>query len=215
MEVVEVQQVAVRAPDVAAVAAVQADAADLDRVGGDSDGVEYRLWVQRVQAVGDVQVVADIGRRIVCITNPRLPVDVGLIQFTRILTPKIGNRNPSRITCINLREYSRDNCARTDSDTGLFPCLSRISTSRHVDAFVCPCPDVICIGFSVGRNLRILARIGCPYIFTHGSIKPSQTIVMRNDDSWRSYSRRDVYSAIRCRSDGPMQSTVRGGQSKD
>ena len=54
MQVVEVQQVAVRAPNVPAVAAVQADTPYLYGVGRDPDGVEHRHRIQCVEAVSDV-----------------------------------------------------------------------------------------------------------------------------------------------------------------
>ena len=77
----------VGAADVAAISAVQADAADLDRVCGYAHRVEHGVRIQRIQAVGDVEVVTDVGIGVVGIAIPWIIVYVGLVQFTRVLTP--------------------------------------------------------------------------------------------------------------------------------
>ena len=50
--------------------------------------MEYGLRIQCVEAVGDVQVVADIGGSIVRITVPRLPIYVRCVQGASILATK-------------------------------------------------------------------------------------------------------------------------------
>ena len=71
--------------------------------------MEYRIFIECVQTVGDVQVVTDVGVGVVRIAIPSGTVQIGLTQFTRILTSKICDCDSSRVACIDLREGVGDN----------------------------------------------------------------------------------------------------------
>ena len=67
--------------------------------------MEYGVWVERIQTVGDIQVVADVCIGIVGIAIPWTTVNVRFVQFTGVVATKVGNCNSSGIACINLRKH--------------------------------------------------------------------------------------------------------------
>lgn len=83
--------------------------------------MEHRIRVKCIQAVCDIEVVADIGVGVVGITIPRISIDVGLVQLAAILTTEVGYRDTAGIASIDLREGGRDYLAWADTHAGLGP----------------------------------------------------------------------------------------------
>jgi len=121
MQIIEVEEVPVGASDVTTVAAVEAYAAYLNGVWGSSDGVEHRIRIKRIQAVCDIEVVADVCVGVVGIPIPRFSIDIGLVQLAAILATEVCYRYSARVTSIDLREGGRDYLAGADTHAGLAP----------------------------------------------------------------------------------------------
>ena len=103
-DVVEIEQVTIGTTDVTAVAAVEADRADLNRVLCDANGLEDRILVQGVQAVGDVEIVTHVRRGVVGVAVPWVSVDVRHAKGAGVLAAEVGDGHPAGVTGDDLWE---------------------------------------------------------------------------------------------------------------
>ena len=66
--------------------------------------MEGRIRVKCIQAVCDIEVVADVSVGVVGVAIPWRSIYIGLVQLTTILTTEIGDGDSSRVTGVDLGE---------------------------------------------------------------------------------------------------------------